>query len=64
MLLPVWIAAYRYHGKAFQFLVNGQTGEVVGKAPWSIVKITLASLLAAALIATAIAIYLYTQNQP
>jgi DNA-directed RNA polymerase subunit RPC12/RpoP len=63
VLLPIWIAAYRYHGKAFQFLVNGQTGEVVGKAPWSWVKITLASLLAAALIGTAIAIYLYTQQQ-
>jgi hypothetical protein len=64
VLLPIWIAAYRYHGKAFQFLVNGQTGEVVGKAPWSVVKITLASLLAAALIGAAITIYLlYFQQQ-
>jgi hypothetical protein len=35
VLLPIWIAAYRYNGKPYQFLVNGQTGEVVGKAPWS-----------------------------
>ncbi len=41
VLLPVWIAAYRYQSKVFRFLVNGQTGEVVGKAPWSWVKITL-----------------------
>ncbi len=41
VLLPVWIAAYRYHDKVFRFLVNGQTGEVVGKAPWSWIKITL-----------------------
>lgn len=41
VLLPVWIAAYRYRNKVYRFLVNGQTGEVVGKAPWSILKITL-----------------------
>jgi DNA-directed RNA polymerase subunit RPC12/RpoP len=63
VLLPIWIAVYRYHGKPFQFLVNGQTGEVVGVAPWSWVKITLASLLAAALIAGGVLIYLYTQGQ-
>jgi DNA-directed RNA polymerase subunit RPC12/RpoP len=39
VLLPVWIAAYRYGGKPYQFLVNGQTGEVVGKAPYSFWKI-------------------------
>jgi hypothetical protein len=39
ILLPIWIAAYRYNDKPFQFLVNGQTGEVVGKAPWSFWKI-------------------------
>ncbi len=39
VLLPIWIAAYRYNGKVFRFLVNGQTGEVVGQAPWSVWKI-------------------------
>ncbi len=51
VLLPVWIAAYRYRDKPYQFLVNGQTGEVVGKAPWSIWKITLFVLLIVAIIA-------------
>ena len=37
-LLPVWVAAYRYHDKAFQVLVNGTTGKVVGKRPWSMMK--------------------------
>jgi hypothetical protein len=50
ILLPIWIAAYRYNGKPYQFLVNGQTGEVVGKAPWSFWKIFLFSLLCAAII--------------
>ena len=51
MLLPIWISAYRYQKKVFRFLVNGQTGEVVGKAPWSWVKIGLVVLLVLALIA-------------
>jgi DNA-directed RNA polymerase subunit RPC12/RpoP len=63
VLLPIWIAAYQYGGKAFQFLVNGQTGEVVGKAPWSVVKITLAILAAVLVIGAGIAIYLYFSQQ-
>lgn len=62
VLLPIWIAAYRYNGKPYQFLVNGQTGEVVGKAPWSIVKISLAVLLGLIVLGTIIAIYLATQQ--
>jgi predicted RNA-binding Zn-ribbon protein involved in translation (DUF1610 family) len=53
ILLPVWTAAYRYNGRAYTFLVNGQTGEVQGERPWSIWKILFAILLAA-LIAGAI----------
>ena len=41
-LLPVWIAAYRYGGKPFRFLVYGVTGKTDGHAPWSWVKIGLA----------------------
>ncbi len=47
-LFPVWIAAYRYGGKPYRFLVNGMTGKTDGKAPWSWVKIGLA--VAAALL--------------
>jgi hypothetical protein len=41
VLLPIWISVYRYQGKPFRFLVNGQTGEVTGHAPWSVLKIAL-----------------------
>lgn len=53
VLLPVWIAAYRYQDQVFRFLVNGQTGEVVGKAPYSWIKILLTVLVSAALLALA-----------
>jgi hypothetical protein len=51
LLLPIWVAAYRYNGKVFLFLVNGQTGEVVGKAPWSAWKLTILILFIIAAIA-------------
>lgn len=45
ILLPVWLAAYKYRGKTYRFVVNGQTGRVRGERPWSVWKITLAVVL-------------------
>ena len=42
VLLPVWLAAYKYQGKTYRFVVNGQTGKVKGERPWSKIKIALA----------------------
>jgi hypothetical protein len=63
VLLPIWIAAYRYNGKPYQFLVNGQTGEVVGHAPWSVWKIFFACLAVVALSVAGYFIYEYTQDR-
>lgn len=54
ILLPVWMAAYKYNAKSFRFLVNGQTGEVQGERPWSIWKIGFAVAAVVAVVATAI----------
>lgn len=54
ILLPVWMAAYKYNGKSYRFVVNGQTNEVQGERPWSIWKIGIAVVLVAALIAGAV----------
>ena len=60
VLLPVWMAAYKYSGRSFRFLVNGQTGEVQGERPWSVWKITFAVLGTALVIAGAVyGYYLY-----
>lgn len=45
ILLPVWLAAYKYRGKTYRFVVNGQSGRVRGERPWSAWKITFAILL-------------------
>jgi predicted RNA-binding Zn-ribbon protein involved in translation (DUF1610 family) len=50
ILLPVWLSAYRYQEKVYQFMINARTGEVQGERPWSWIKITLAALGAAAVI--------------
>ena len=57
ILLPIWVAAYKYRGQSFRFVVNGQTGRVQGERPWSWIKIALAVL--AALVIIALAGYLY-----
>ena len=45
VLLPVWLAAYRYRGRSFRFVINGRTGAVQGERPYSTIKIVLAILL-------------------
>jgi DNA-directed RNA polymerase subunit RPC12/RpoP len=52
ILLPIWTAAYKYNGKSYRFLVNGQTGEVQGERPWSIWKIAFTVIVVAALALT------------
>jgi hypothetical protein len=61
VLLPVWMAAYRYKGKSYRFVVNGQTGRVQGERPWSAVKIAIAVIIGLALAAGAA--YLYSMAQ-
>lgn len=59
VLLPVWSAYYDYKGKKYQYLVNGQTGEVQGDAPYSWVKITLIIILITII---CVAIYIYSNH--
>lgn len=45
VLLPIWMAAYKYRGRTYRFVVNGQSGRVRGERPWSAWKIAFAVLL-------------------
>ena len=54
MLLPVWISSYTFREKVYNFYINGQTGEVQGRAPKSFWKI---AGLIAAIIAACVAVY-------
>jgi hypothetical protein len=57
ILLPVWMAAYKYNRKSYRFLVNGQTGEVQGERPWSVWKIGFAVLAVAAVVLAVVYLY-------
>ncbi|MFD1341636.1 TFIIB-type zinc finger domain-containing protein [Litorisediminicola beolgyonensis] len=45
ILLPIWLAAYKFRGQTFRIVVNAQTGRVQGERPWSTWKIAVAVVL-------------------
>jgi hypothetical protein len=49
LLLPVFLASYRFGAKEYRLVVNAATGEVQGDRPWSVGKI-VALVLAIALV--------------
>lgn len=61
LLLPIFVSAYKFKGKLFQFLVNGRTGEVQGQRPLSWSKIILTGVAVIAVIAAII--YFTTTGQ-
>lgn len=50
VILPVWICLYKYDKKDYSFMVNGETGKIVGKTPISPIKVTLVVILVILLI--------------
>ncbi len=50
-LLPYWVSSYKFRGKTYRFVVNGETGMVSGEKPISWVKVALVTILALAAIA-------------
>ena len=48
VFLPLWVGTYRYRGKRYRLLINGQTGKVGGEKPIDTVKVVglILSLLA------------------
>jgi DNA-directed RNA polymerase subunit RPC12/RpoP len=50
LLLPVWLASYRFQDKAYRVMVNGETGNVTGDRPYSWIKIALLVLVILAVI--------------
>lgn len=60
MLMPLWLSAFRYKKKSYQFAVNGQSGKVYGQRPWSIIKIISAVIIGLCL--GGAGYYLYATN--
>jgi DNA-directed RNA polymerase subunit RPC12/RpoP len=45
VLLPVYISSYSYNGTRYQFFINGQSGTISGKRPYSFWKIFFAVVI-------------------
>ncbi|MBO4473599.1 MAG: hypothetical protein J5750_01660 [Clostridiales bacterium] len=58
VLLPAWFITLEANGTPYTFLVNGQTGKVVGTAPWNKTMI-FAAMIGSSLAACALLFTLY-----
>ena len=56
ILLPVWISAYKFKEKTYQFLINARTGELQGERPWDFTKVILIVLAVLGIIGLGLAI--------
>ena len=56
ILLPVWISAYKFKEKTYQFLINARTGELQGERPWDFTKVILIVLAVLGVIGLGLAI--------
>lgn len=57
ILLPLWIGAYRFRGKEYHLLVNGQTGKVGGDKPRDVVKLVFVFFTAVLLVFLLLVLY-------
>ena len=56
LLLPIWISAFKFNNKLYQFVVNARTGKVIGEYPRSTSKIVMLVVAIIAIIAALIMI--------
>lgn len=66
ILLPLYLATYRYGDKVFQVMINGQTGTIAGQRPvdWKRVGWTLAAAFLPALLFALITALLLANDYP
>jgi DNA-directed RNA polymerase subunit RPC12/RpoP len=57
LLLPIWLLTVIYAGKPFQVCINGFTGEVQGRRPYSTVKIATAVTIAVLILLAVVVLY-------
>ncbi len=55
MMFPVWFFTFKYNGKPYTVLVNGQSGKVVGTMPWEKKRVVALALTTFVLVMAVIA---------
>jgi DNA-directed RNA polymerase subunit RPC12/RpoP len=63
LLLPFWVAVYRYQDKTYQVLVNGHNGKVTGYRPYSWMKIVRFILLILLAVGGIVALVMWLSNR-
>jgi hypothetical protein len=63
ILLPVHVLSYRYGDRIFRFLVNGQTGKIIGQKPWSGKRVSAAVAIVLVIIALIVGTVIFLANQ-
>lgn len=58
ILAPVWITSFDYHGTLYRVLINGQTGNIVGKWPKSYKKLVPLFILIGAILLLSLYVFL------
>lgn len=61
ILLPVYVSAYTFKAKRYNFFVNGQTGVLSGKRPYSFWKIFF--LILSIILVISVIVFFVSQNQ-
>lgn len=64
VLLPLWIAAYRYQGRVFRLTINARTGGIRGERPWSWPKLVAFFSFLIALTVAAVLLYRHYRPAP
>ena len=62
ILLPVWLSTYRYGGKVYSFMVNGESGKIAGRAPISVIKVALTVLASFAALVLLLVLFLLADS--
>ena len=57
VVLPLWQSSFKFGGKEYHFMVNGETGKVGGKYPISALKVII---VIAIIVVIIVLIYKYT----
>lgn len=58
-MLPVWFMSYKYNGKIYEFVINGQTGKLAGTPPLDKKKLALFS----AIVGIIVTVFLFIGGQ-
>ena len=62
VMLPVYVGAFNYKSKLYNFFINGSTGKVTGKTPKSFIKILLTVLFGVAMAGILCFLFYYLLN--